>query len=264
MRIFDIHAHIYPDAIAPRAVQALRDGYDGITVECDGRVDTLLRQSEAAGVTAMAVHSVATSAHQTESINRFVLEASRAHPGRLIPFGTLHPDLPDPDAEVRRLAADGFMGIKLHPELQGFRVDEPRALELFRAAAGRLPVLLHCGDPRFDNSSPARIRRMLRQVPGLQLVCAHLGGWTLWQRAADELAGEDLWVDTSSSLYALDPSDAASVIRAYGAGRVLFGVDYPVWNPAGEVARFMRLPLTDAERERILWQNHLDLLRSSR
>ena len=104
---------------------------------------------------------------------------------------------------------------------------------------------------------------MLKQVPGLTLICAHLGGWSSWQEATAELAGEDIRVDTSSSLYALDPDTAAGVIRAYGVDRVLFGSDYPVWNPAGEVERFLRLPLTDSERERILWLNSMALLRPS-
>lgn len=263
MKIFDIHAHIYPDPLAARVVRALRDGYDGIAVECDGRLDTLLAQSACASVTAMAIHSAATSAKQVPSINRFMLAAAQAHPEKLVPFAALHPDMPDPDASVAQLAADGFAGLKLHPELQGFYVDEPRAIGLFRAAAGRLPVLLHCGDPRWDHSSPARIRRMLRQVPGLTLICAHLGGWSRWQESAAELAGEDVHVDTSSALYALDPDTAVGIIRAYGVDRVHFGTDYPVWNPSGEVERFLRLPLTDAERERILWRNSMELLRPS-
>ena len=33
-----------------------------------------------------------------------------------------------------------------------------------------------------------------------------------------------------------------------------------MWSPAEELERFMALPLTDAEREKILWTNHIDLL----
>jgi len=32
-----------------------------------------------------------------------------------------------------------------------------------------------------------------------------------------------------------------------------------MWGPVGEVARFDRLDLTDGEREKILWTNHLRL-----
>lgn len=42
--------------------------------------------------------------------------------------------------------------------------------------------------------------------------------------------------------------------------RVLFGSDYPMWTPNEEVQRFLALPLTDGEKEKILWTNHLNLL----
>lgn len=256
MRIFDIHAHIYPDAVAPRAVQALRDGYDGIEVHGDGRLETLKKQAKMAGITQMAVHSVATAPKQVDSVNRFVMSAARENPGLIVPFGALHPDMERPERAVEQLVKDGFMGIKLHPELQGFKVDESKAVDLFSAAAGKLPVLLHCGDYRCDNSAPERIRRMLREVKGLKLVCAHLGGWTQWEQAAWMLMDEDVMVDSSSSLYALDEATALSIIRGYGADRVLFGTDFPVWTPEKEVERMLRLPLTESEREKIFWNNH--------
>lgn len=260
MKIFDIHAHIYPDAIAERAARAISKSYDDIEVRNDGRLSTLLKKAEAAGITAFAAHSVATTAHQVDSINHFILDAAHAHPGKIVPFGALHPDTPYPDRAVDQMLADGFKGVKLHPEFQNFLVDEPRAIDMFSAMAGRLPVLLHCGDYRCDNSAPERIKRMLREVRGLKLICAHLGGWTTWEEAAYQLIGEDIWVDTSSSIYALDVPTAVGIIRGYGSDRVLFGTDYPMWNPGEEVERFLRLPLSDDERERILWGNHLRLL----
>lgn len=260
MRIFDIHAHIYPDAIASRAVHAISHAYDDVEVRNDGRLATLLGEMDDAGIEQFAAHSVATTPHQVHSINEFVLGAAKAHPGRIIPFASVHPDTPNLPDVIDGIVAAGFRGIKLHPEFQNFKVDEPRAIDMFSAIAGRLPVLLHCGDYRCDNSVPARIRHALSEVPGLQLVCAHLGGWTTWEQAAAELIGADVWVDTSSSLYALDAATSVNIIRGYGVDRVLFGSDYPMWTPAEEVRRFLALPLTDDEREKILWTNHLKLL----
>ena len=67
-------------------------------------------------------------------------------------------------------------------------------------------------------------------------------------------------VDTSSSFYWLKPERALEIIRAFGADRVLFGTDYPMWNPAEELERFHRLLLTDEEEEKILCLNAGTLL----
>lgn len=259
MKIFDIHAHIYPDAIADRAVRTISAAYDGITILNDGRVSTLVKLMDEAQADRFAVHSVATAPKQVSSINRFVLQTAQTQPGRIIPFAALHPDMEDPWTAVDELVAVGFKGVKLHPENQQFLVDEPKAVELFRAIAGKLPVLLHCGDYRCDNSAPERIKRMLKLVPGLTLICAHLGGWTTWEVSAAELIGQDIWVDTSSSLYMLDEPTARRIMRGYGTDRIVFGTDYPMWTPKDEIRRLLDMKLTDDEKENILWNNHLKL-----
>ena len=70
-------------------------------------------------------------------------------------------------------------------------------------------------------------------------------------------------MDTSSALFALSPEEAVEIIRAYGTDRAIYGTDYPMWRPEGEVKRFNRLPLTESERADILWNNHLKLFRES-
>ena len=258
-QIFDIHAHIYPDALAERAVHAISHTFYSVPIAQDGRLGTLLSDMAWAGITTTAINSVATTAHQVESINRFIMSVYEAHPNETLPLAALHPDVPDLPAAVDRLVEEGFRGVKIHPIFQDFNMDDPKGMALFAALAGKLPVLLHCGDPQRDNTSPERILRVLRACPGLKLVCAHLGGWTSWEQSAEVLAGADIWVDTSSSLYALDPDTAVRLMRAYGTDRVLFGTDFPVFDPVEELARFDALPLTQAERRAILWENHLRL-----
>ncbi|MCQ2436812.1 MAG: amidohydrolase family protein [Clostridia bacterium] len=262
MKVFDIHTHIYPDAIAPHAVKAISSLYDDAVIRNDGTLSTLIEREAEAGTTRFAIHSVATTAHQVGSINRFVLASHQANPDITVPFAALHPDTEDLDTLVPQLKAMGFKGIKLHPEFQNFKVDEERALRMFAAAEGVLPILLHCGDRYVDNSAAERIINMKKQFPKLKLVCAHLGGWTCWQEAADKLMGKvDVWVDSSSALYALTPEASVRIIRGYGVKKVIFGSDYPMWYPKEELERFLALPLTDGEKEDILWNNHLELLK---
>lgn len=254
-RVFDIHAHIYPDAIASHAVRAISEAYDGVPIQNDGRLDTLISRLDEAEIRAAAIHSVATTPHHAESINRYILGVAQAHPRRFVPFASLHPDMPDLEAAVEDVVEKGFAGIKLHPECQRFLVDEPRAIRLLELLAGRLPVLMHCGDMHLDNSAPERVLRMLDKVPDLTLICAHLGGWTSWEKSSRALIGSGVYADCSSSLFALDGETAVRILRGYGVDHVFFGSDYPAWTPGEELERFFRLPLDGDEREQILWDN---------
>ena len=78
----------------------------------------------------------------------------------------------------------------------------------------------------------------------------------MWEQAAEELHEyKNLMVDCSSSLYSLTPQKAAEIVRMYGAERVLFGTDYPMWAPDEELKRFYAMNLTEEENDLILYKN---------
>lgn len=256
MKIIDTHAHIYPEAIARKATASIGEFYD-IPMGLDGTLDTLLEKGAEAGVSRFLVQSVAVSWERAHAINDFIARSVEAHPEQLIGFGAMHPDHPEMDKELDRILALGLRGVKLHPDFQHFCLDDKNAVRLFEAMAERgLPLLVHTGDKRYPYSQPERMARALDRVPSLRAICAHLGGWSLWDNAWKILAGRaNVYVDCSSSLYALTPAEAVKVIHRYGADRVFFGTDYPMWTPKEEVARFMALPLDERERELILHRN---------
>lgn len=257
MKIIDIHAHIYPDAIAQKAADVIGDFY-GIPMSENGSVSALLTASEKAGISLSVVHSAAVSANRVARINDFLISAAAAHPDKFLGFGTMHPDFENISGELDRVMEGGLRGIKVHPDFQTFMLDDPKAIEMFRCIADHgLPVIVHTGDHRHPYSQPERMARVLDAVPGLKAVCAHLGGWSVWKEAWQCLAGRDnVWIDTSSSLYALEPGEAVEIIRKYGAKQTFFGTDYPMWEPEEELNdRFMKLPLTEEERELILHKN---------
>ena len=67
-RIFDAHCHIYPDAIATKAVEGIDRFYGGIRFQhYDGTTGTLLRNGRETGITHFLVHSVATTPHVQSS-----------------------------------------------------------------------------------------------------------------------------------------------------------------------------------------------------
>lgn len=256
MTIIDVHAHIYPDAVAGRAVSSIGDFYD-FSMACGGTVDELIRRGDEAGITRFVVHSAAVTPNRVAHVNDFLMRSAAAHPDRFVGFGTLHPDMEDVEGELTRMRAGGLKGVKLHPDFQKFCLDDEKAVAMFRAMAdNHMPGIIHTGDTRYPYSEPQRMARVLDKVPALRVICAHLGGWSMWTQGWQTLAGHPgVWVDTSSSLYAVTPDEAVEVIRRYGVDRVLFGTDYPMWDAADELQRFLRLPLTNREREMILHEN---------
>lgn len=256
MTIIDTHAHIYPDKIARKAAASIGEFYD-IDMQLDGTVDTLLKKGAAAGITRHLVHSVALTWERVQSINDFIAASVAAHPDRFIGFGAMHPDHPEMEKELDRIVSLGFRGIKIHPDTQLFRLDDPAAIRMYEAMAERkLALLAHTGDSRYPYSEPERMARALDRVPNLRAICAHFGGWSIWSEGWKILAGRgNVYVDTSSSLYAVAPEEAVKIIHRYGAKHCFFATDYPMWEPEEELARFMKLPLTETERQLILHEN---------
>ena len=254
--IIDAHAHIYPDAIARKAAASIGEFYE-IPMCMDGTLGTLLKAGGEAGISRFLVHSVAVTWERVRHINNYLMAVVEKHPEQLIGFGTLHPDHPDVRGELKRIKEGGLRGIKLHPDFQHFCLDDAAAIDLFAEMADQsIPLLTHTGDSRYPYSEPARMAKALRAVPDLKVICAHFGGWSIWEEGWKELAGHpNVWADSSSSLYALTPDKAAELIHRFGADRVFFGTDYPMWNPSEELTRFRALPLTAAEQEMILHQN---------
>lgn len=258
VRFIDFHTHVYPEKIAAKATENVCAFY-GLTNDFIGTPQTLLRLGAQAGITNFLLLPVAMKSVQVRHINQFVLDETRKH-SEFIGFGALHPDLENLQQEVDFLLDNGLRGVKIHPDMIRVAIDDPTMLPIYEAIEGRLPILLHTGDPRMDYSHPARLRHVMHMFPQLQVFAAHLGGWSVYDEAVHALRDTDCMVDMSSSLPFLPPEEIVRYIRLYGADRVLFGTDFPIWDPKSETQRFMRLPLTDDEKEKIAYRNACALL----
>ena len=258
-KIIDAHCHIYPDKIAQKASDCTGSFYD-LPSSLDGKISTLLEHGERAGIEHFVVQSVATTPAQVSSINRFIATSVAESNGKFTGLGTLHPDSESIEADVDEIIRLGLKGVKLHPDIQRFKIDDYRMLRIYELCEGKLPILIHTGDNRYDYSNPNRMMPILDIYKNLTVIGAHFGGWSIWEEATEKLCKyENFLVDCSSSLYALTPERAKELIMTYGVKRVLFGTDYPLWAPETEIERFMQIDLTDEERKDILYRNAADL-----
>lgn len=250
MQIIDIHTHIYPDKIAQKATDSVRDFYQVEGSGMDGTVDLLLRQGAKAGISRYVVLPVSNTPGRVRSINSFILEQTQLH-NCFVGFGTVHAAMEHLSEEVDWILSNGLRGIKMHPDSQRFPIDDLRLFPVYDAIQGKIPVLLHMGDARYNYSHPVRLRHILSLFPRLQVIAAHLGGYSMYQTAQELLWDTDCVFDISSALMFLEQSEAERYMHHYGAERLAFGSDYPLWNPVTEVKRFQQLHLTDSEFEQI-------------
>ena len=267
-KIIDSHCHIFPDVIAKKATDSI-DLFYGISASgkidgCAfvGTAENLIKQCDEIGVERCLVTSVATTPHHAQSINAYISSEVALYPERFIGFGSLHPESETLAEDVEHLIETGLKGVKLHPDIQNFKVDDPKVLRIFELCEkNNLPVLLHTGDSRFDNSNPNRVTTVLQKFPKLTIIGAHFGGWSIWEKAAEELSEyKNFYVDTCSSFYALEKETAKKLIRTYGADKVIFGTDYPMWKQKEELEYLFSLGLSEEELEDILYNNIIKVL----
>lgn len=250
MEIIDIHTHIYPDKIARKATESVRDFYQVQGSNMDGTVEMLLRQGKKAGISHYVVLPVSNTPNRVRSINSFILEQVRQH-DCFTGFGTVHAQMEGLCEEVEWILGAGLKGIKMHPDSQRFPIDDVRLYPVYDAIQGKIPLLLHMGDQRYNYSHPVRLRKILGLFPDLEVIAAHFGGYSMYHTARELLWDTDCVFDISSSLMFMERGEPERYINSYGAERLAFGSDYPLWDPEEELRRFLELNLTAEQFEQI-------------
>ena len=255
MKIIDIHTHIYPTKIARKATDSVRDFYQIDGGGMDGTVEMLRSRGSQAGISQYVVLPVSNTPSHVRSINDFILSQTERYDD-FIGFGTLHAEMEGLTDELERLMALGLHGVKMHPDSQQFAIDDPRIFPLYEAVQGKLPILFHMGDDRYDYSRPEKLARVLRNFPKLKVLAAHFGGYRCWDEARNVLGrNPNVRFDTSSSLPMIPREMARELISYYGVENMFFGTDFPMWSAREELDRFFSLGLSFEDNKKILADN---------
>jgi predicted TIM-barrel fold metal-dependent hydrolase len=260
MTIIDAHCHVWPDHIAARA---LAGRVPGMTASGDGTVAGALKSMARCGIDKSVVMGIADQARHVHRTNEFIGSLASDD---LIPFGTVHPDLPVQE-NLESLRTHGILGVKLHPLFQGFRMDDPRIYALLEAFGSQIPVIAHIGaggSPEANRrSNPAMLADIVRTFPELRLVACHFGGFHQLDEVQDEVLGLDVMLETSwpPTLGGLDRDRVIAMIRRHGAERIVFGSDWPMTDPLAELDVVRGLGFGPEETAGILGGNLARLLR---
>lgn len=253
MTVVDAHVHVYPEKIALRAAESVGDFYQYPMFK-EGSVPAMLAAVEGSPITHHIIYSVATKPSNVESINDFIAAECKKHPN-FVGFMAMHQDYPNPEDEIERAIGLGLRGMKLHPDTQKVNMDDDRLMRIYELIEGRMPLVMHCGDYRTDFSHPRRMKRILHEFPNLVVDAAHFGGWSVFDLAVEYLENENCFLDMSSSQKFLGRRRTRELCEIYGADRILFGSDFPMWDPSEELEMFESLDFPKADFEKMTWHN---------
>lgn len=251
--IIDAHNHVWPDALAPKA---LSGNVGDMDLFGDGTVAGLAAAQTAAGIDYSVCLAVANTPDRVEAANRFIGSLDRS---RFIPFGTVHPMLA-PDENLASLRAHRVRGVKLHPVFQRYRLDDTQLYEVLAALEGVYPVIVHVGAGGGSDGSPctpAMLRKIVLTFPKLTVIACHFGGYQRLDEAAHEILGLPVYLDTAwpPTLAGVHAESVRDFIRGHGVDRVVFSSDWPTASPAAEIRAIRALGLDDDDVDEILGGN---------
>ena len=159
---------------------------------------------------------------------------------RLIPFCAVNPwDGAAAIEEIRRCVEDlGFMGLKLHPTLHGYRLADHGLMDPIFATARDLGIIVtsHGASDLYNN--PREFEEMAGTFPGVPLLMVHMGYF--WETdLAIEVSGKhpNLYLDTSRAPI----FEIAQAVREIGPEKVIWGTDSPFVDYELEFRKMERL-----------------------
>jgi len=270
--IIDSHTHVFPDALAPRAIASLQASADAGTgiknclpAHTDGTLDGLKRSMVKNGIDASIVLPVVTKPSQFETVNVYASEINGKD--GIYSFGGIHPDCEDIEDKLSFIKSLGLRGIKLHPAYQRCYINDQRYIRIVKKCLELgLYMIFHSGyDIAYPDYTPCTPKLFYETFASLlkeygeekepHVILAHLGGVMELEETKKYLMGLPVYLDLAYTLEQIDARSIMEIINAHGADRILFASDSP-WQDQGACAkRFDLLPLTDEQRELILHKN---------
>lgn len=130
--------------------------------------------------------------------------------------------------EAERCIQAGASGIKINPDWQGYRLDDPQTIDVGKCLIDRRAFLMtHVDQPNeASGASPQHLYNLAKALPDLRILAAHMGGLlglsSLHAPVSKTL--QNVWFDTavSSTLQTV-----SFYVQAGLEDRILFGSDFP-------------------------------------
>jgi len=204
-----------------------------------------------------------------ERRNRWTCEVARENKGlwALISIDFLQePEemVEEVDTKVRQL---GAKGLKLHPIANAYFPWDKKLWPVYsKAEELGIPILFHSGKfelPSEDDSfgRPNQFEKVARSFPDLKIVLAHLGKGFYEESVEVAKKCPNISFDMSTCFYEegrfskeLIPK-TTDLMKTIGTHRVMFGTDWPWFDPLKDIENIKNMNLSDDEKAAILGLN---------
>ncbi len=267
MEYIDFHAHIFPEMIANKAVGKLAV-ISGITPFTNGTLADTEKKMADRNINRFVCLNIATAPGQERTINSVAATVTKEHPGHILSLGSVHPESSDWESHLEQIKASGLPGIKLHPDYQGFMIEDKKVYPVYEKCSELgLFIVFHsgwdCYSPNLVHAKPECSAKVAKDFPKLKIVLAHFGGLRMWEEVRDNIIGLDnVYLDTAMcASYAEDKKLIADMIKNHPAENVFLGSDCPWEDPGKSVKYIESLPISDDAKEKIFYQNALNFLK---
>jgi len=207
-------------------------------------IPNLLAEMEAARVRQAAILPIATNLPLSEDPTRLAMDGIRSAGAgsRLIPFGSVHPHDRNARTRLREYAQAGVRGIKLHPEMQRFFPDDPRAMEVYEECGKLgLPIIFHAGrsgiEPTFLRPY-ALLRRYepgIHEFPGVRFILGHAGARDVADAIPLARNNDNVWLELSSQ----GVTEIHRLWNEVGSHKLLYGTDWPFYPLVVSLAKIL-------------------------
>ena len=190
--------------------------------------------------------------------NAYVMQSCRANPDALKGFICVDPHSDNALKALEQGSREGYKGLKLSPMTHQFSFASKAVSDLASACEGYgFPVYTHV---LFSpGASTSKFVALAKQFPRVNFILGHMGFGPADQEGLEAAARlNNFYLETSTGSY-LHIKEA---VKKAGAGKLIFGSEFPLSHPRIELEKILLLSLKDAETEKILGENIKSLLQS--
>ncbi|MEJ7837405.1 MAG: amidohydrolase family protein [Thermomicrobiales bacterium] len=270
--IIDAHTHLFPpDVVASYERYRSRDTWFGDAFSMPkvrfSSAELMIEHMDEAGVAeSIVVGWPWRDTGLCVEHNAYLAEVAANSAGRLHWMAIVNPIDPSAVNSVIDARVNGAVAIgELNADGQGFDWHDTDRLRGFADVCidQQMPVLMHASEPTGHlypgkgTATPEKIVAFATAFPELRIVAAHWGGGLPFYELMPEVKAVvgNVSYDTAASTYLYRFEVFETVVRLVGAGRVIFGSDYPVLTMKRFAERIRNLPMDEGERQALFAGN---------